>query len=69
MYGYATDETEECMPLSLVLAHKLNKRLVECHEQKKLEWIRPDSKSQVMLEPVCVQSTPHIIHSIHIGNR
>ena len=53
MYGYATNETEECMPLSLVLAHKLNRRLVECREKKILEWIRPDSKSQVINVTLC----------------
>ena len=47
MFGYATDETEECMPLTLVLAHALNERLAICRRDGTLPWARPDSKSQV----------------------
>ncbi|VDP43832.1 unnamed protein product [Soboliphyme baturini] len=47
MFGYATDETEECMPLTLLLAHKLNARLHELRRKNLLPWVRPDSKSQV----------------------
>ncbi len=50
MFGYATDETEECMPLTIVLAHKLNKRLADCRESGELAWARPDSKTQVTVE-------------------
>ena len=47
MFGYATDETEECMPLTVVLAHALNRRLSELRRQGALWWARPDSKTQV----------------------
>lgn len=50
MFGYATDETEECMPLTIVLAHKLNMKLAELRRNKTLWWLRPDSKTQVRRE-------------------
>ena len=50
MFGYATDETEECMPLTIVLAHKLNRVLAECRRSGELAWARPDSKTQVTVE-------------------
>ena len=49
MYGYATDETEEMMPLTLLLAHKLNKQLADGRRDGSLPWVRPDSKTQVGL--------------------
>lgn len=50
MFGYATDETEEAMPLTLLLSHKLNHRLHELRRSGELAWVRPDSKSQVTIE-------------------
>lgn len=50
MFGYATDETEECMPLTIVLAHKLNRELADCRRSGVLPWARPDSKTQVTVE-------------------
>ncbi|VDP09653.1 unnamed protein product [Soboliphyme baturini] len=50
MFGYATDETDECMPLTLLLAHKLNERLHELRRKKVLWWARPDSKTQVTVK-------------------
>lgn len=47
MFGYATDETEECMPLTVVLAHKLNFRIAELRRNEEFWWARPDSKTQV----------------------
>ena len=47
MYGYATDETEELMPLTISLAHKLNKKMADGRRDGTLPWVRPDSKSQV----------------------
>lgn len=49
MFGYATDETEECMPLTIVLAHKLNAKMAELRRDGTLPWLRPDSKTQVAL--------------------
>ncbi|CAH1990835.1 unnamed protein product [Acanthoscelides obtectus] len=50
MFGYATDETEECMPLTVVLAHKLNQRISELRRSGEFWWARPDSKTQVTCE-------------------
>ncbi|KAM9325169.1 S-adenosylmethionine synthase [Gastrophryne carolinensis] len=50
MFGYATDETEECMPLTIVLAHKLNSKLAELRRNGELPWLRPDSKTQVTVK-------------------
>lgn len=47
MFGYATDETDECMPLTIVLAHKLNAKMAELRRNGTLPWLRPDSKTQV----------------------
>lgn len=47
MFGYATDETEECMPLTVVLAHKLNEKIAELRRSGELWWARPDTKTQV----------------------
>ena len=50
MFGYATDETEECMPLTVVLAHRLNQRIAELRRSGEFWWARPDSKTQVTCE-------------------
>jgi S-adenosylmethionine synthetase len=50
MFGYATDETEECMPLTVVLAHKLNEKITELRRSGELWWARPDTKAQVTCE-------------------
>ena len=47
MYGYATNETSEYMPLTVVLSHNLNKKMAELRRDGTLAWLRPDSKSQV----------------------
>jgi S-adenosylmethionine synthetase len=47
MFGFATNETEELMPLPIIMAHKLSMKLSTLRKQKKLSWIRPDGKSQV----------------------
>lgn len=52
MFGYATNETPELMPLTLSVSHKLVKNLADLRRSGKANWIRPDSKSQVTVEYV-----------------
>jgi S-adenosylmethionine synthetase len=47
MFGYATDESAELMPLPILLAHKLTKGLSDARKAGSVAWLRPDSKSQV----------------------
>jgi len=66
MFGYATDETEECMPLTVVLAHQLNKKIADLRRDGTLWWARPDSKTQVTCEchfenGACIPTRVHTV--------
>ncbi len=52
MFGYAVDETSELMPMPILLAHKLVKRLADVRRSGELNFLRPDSKSQVTIQYV-----------------
>jgi len=66
MFGYATDETPEKMPLTLQLAHQMNKKIADLRRDGTLWWARPDSKTQVTAEYVfeggaCVPIRVHTV--------
>jgi S-adenosylmethionine synthetase len=72
MFGYATDETEDCMPLTHSVATKLGKKLTDVRKNGKLWWLRPDGKTQVTIE--YLQKTdgavePQKIHTVVISTQ
>src|SRR5436190_1408734 len=71
MFGYATDETPELMPLPIMLAHHLTHRLATVRKCGDLPWLRPDGKSQVTVEyengrPVAVKTV--VLSTQHAAN-
>lgn len=69
MFGYATDETAECMPLTVVLAHKLNQKIAELRRNGVFWWARPDSKTQVTAEYILDHGAclPQRVHTIVVS--
>ncbi|XP_026737681.1 S-adenosylmethionine synthase isoform X2 [Trichoplusia ni] len=69
MFGYATDETEECMPLTVVLAHRLNQKIAELRRNGEFWWARPDSKTQVTCEYVFAggATVPQRVHTLVVS--
>lgn len=69
MFGYATNETEECMPLTVVLAHRLNQKIAELRRSGVFWWARPDSKTQVTAEYLFDQGAcvPQRVHTIVVS--
>ena len=67
MFGYATDETEELMPLSLMLSRALSDRLTYLREKGECPWMRPDGKSQITLlyENGRIKAIDTVVVSVH----
>ena len=74
MFGYACNDTPELMPLPISLSHRIINRLAEARQKKEVDWLRPDSKSQVTVEyegnrPVRIDTVVvSTQHSPHVEN-
>ena len=71
MFGYASDETPELMPLSHILATKLGKRLTDVRKKGILPWVRPDGKTQVTVvyKNIAGKMIPQRVHTILISTQ
>merc|ERR1712063_122363 len=72
MFGYASDETEDCMPLTHAMATRLGKKLTDVRKSGKLWWLRPDGKTQVTIEYLQKEDgsvEPKKIHTVVISTQ
>jgi len=71
MFGYASDETPELMPLSAILATKLGRRLTEVRKKGVVDWVRPDGKTQVTVvyRKVKGRMVPQRVHTVLISTQ
>merc|ERR1711970_1390354 len=72
MFGYATDETEDCMPLTHSMATRLGKKLTDVRKSGKLWWLRPDGKAEVTiqyLQKADGSVEPQKIHTVVISTQ
>lgn len=67
MFGYATNETSELMPLPITLAHKLTMKLATVRKEKTLDWMGPDGKSQVSV--IYEDSIPKKIDTVVVSTQ
>ena len=67
MFGYATSETAELMPMPITLAHKLTMRLAKVRKEKTLDWMGPDGKSQVSV--IYEDSVPKKIDTVVVSTQ
>jgi S-adenosylmethionine synthetase len=68
MFGYATDETDELMPMPILLAHRVARRLAEVRKDGTLPFLRPDGKSQVTVE-YDADWTPRRVHTVLVSTQ
>jgi S-adenosylmethionine synthetase len=66
MFGYACDETDELMPMPIVLAHRIARRLAEVRKDRTLPFLRPDGKSQVTVE-YDADGMPRRVHTVLVS--
>jgi S-adenosylmethionine synthetase len=72
MFGYASDETEDCMPLTILMATRLGKKLTDVRKSGHLWWLRPDGKTQVTIEYMQNEDgsvEPTKIHTVVISSQ
>jgi len=67
MFGYATNETPQLMPLPITMAHQLTMKLAKVRKSKEMEWIRPDGKSQVSV--VYEEGVPKRIDTVVVSTQ
>ena len=68
MFGYACNETNELMPLPIMISHSLTKKLTEVRKNGKLDWLKPDGKSQVTIE-YNSDNTPNRVKKVVIATQ